>query len=132
MNRLFRARFDRILFGVCGGIGSYLRVDSTVIRFLAIVLTIFTFFVPLILAYLVAAMIIPLEPTGRPRIERRELYRSNSNRMIAGLCGGLAEMLVVDPTMVRLASVFLCFLTGVIPLVLIYLIGWVIVPRSPR
>ncbi len=55
-------------------------------------------------------------------------YRSAKDKKIAGLCGGLAEMLDADPTLVRLGVVFTCFITGVIPVVITYLIAWWIVP----
>ncbi len=56
------------------------------------------------------------------------MYRSEHDRMIAGVCGGLADHLGVDPTLVRLAFVLLAFLHGVG--ILIYLAMAVIVPRE--
>lgn len=61
-----------------------------------------------------------------------KLYRSVGDRKIAGLCGGLAEMFDIDPTLVRLGVVLTCFITGVIPVVLTYLIAWWIVPVQGR
>ena len=58
----------------------------------------------------------------------RRLYRSNKDRKIAGICGGIAAYFHIDSTLVRLGAIFLCFLTGVLPLFLIYLIGWIIIP----
>ena len=56
----------------------------------------------------------------------KHLYRSNTDKMIAGVCGGLAQYLAVDPTIVRLVFLLLFFLGGsAIP---IYLIMWVITP----
>lgn len=55
--KLYRSR-DRIFLGVCGGIGEYLEVDPTVIRLLAVILG---FTGSGVLAYLVAAIIIPEE-----------------------------------------------------------------------
>jgi phage shock protein C len=49
--------------------------------------------------------------------------------MIASVCGGIAETINADPTVVRLIAVFLCFLSGVVPLVIAYLIAWVIIPK---
>ena len=57
-------------------------------------------------------------------------YRSAKDKKIAGLCGGFAEMLDADPTLVRLGLVFTCFITGVIPVVITYLIAWWIVPQK--
>ncbi len=57
-----------------------------------------------------------------------KFYRSVSDKKIAGLCGGLARMIDVDPTLVRLGVVLVCFITGVFPVVVTYLIAWWIVP----
>ncbi len=59
-------------------------------------------------------------------MDPKKLYRIPSQGMIAGVCAGLAEYLVVDPTVVRLIFVLL-FLAGMSGLV-IYLIMWLIVP----
>ena len=130
MRTLDRPRSYKIFLGICGGLAQYLEIDSTFIRFLAVILLIFTGFLPLIAVYLVAALIIPVEPNGAPRTEYRHLFRSKSNRKIAGICGGLGILLNVDPTTIRLVAVFLCLLTGVLPLVVIYLIGWMIIPEK--
>ncbi len=56
----------------------------------------------------------------------KKLYRSKTDRMIAGVCGGLAQYLAVDPTIVRLVFLLLFFVgASAIP---IYLILWVITP----
>lgn len=57
-----------------------------------------------------------------------KFYRSISDKKIAGLCGGLANMMDVDPTLVRLGVVLVCFITGVLPVMVTYLIAWWIVP----
>jgi len=51
--------------------------------------------------------------------------------MIAGICGGIGELLAVDPTLVRLIMVFIGFATAVVPLVFTYVIGWIIIPEKP-
>ncbi|WP_429844029.1 PspC domain-containing protein [Brevibacillus sp. FIR094] len=57
--RLYRSH-DKRLFGVCGGIAQFLRIDSTLVRVGVVVLTVFTG-VPILL-YLLMAMIMPKEP----------------------------------------------------------------------
>lgn len=61
MNRLYRSEHDKKLFGVCGGVAQFLKIDSTMVRLGVILLTIFTG-IP-ILIYLAMAMIMPKEPT---------------------------------------------------------------------
>jgi phage shock protein C len=59
----------------------------------------------------------------------RKLYRSISQRQIGGVCGGLAEYLNMDPTIMRLIFVAGFFLTGSLTF-WIYLIMWIVVPES--
>ena len=57
----------------------------------------------------------------------KKLYRSSTNKMIAGVCGGLAEHFDMDPTIVRLIWVVAVFGAGFG--VLAYLVAWIIVPQ---
>ena len=57
---------------------------------------------------------------------QKRLHRSRTEKMIAGVCGGLAEYFDVDPTLVRMAWVLISLLAGVG--VLLYVIMWVIMP----
>lgn len=60
----------------------------------------------------------------------KRLYRSQSNKVIAGVCGGIAEYLGVDPTVVRIAWVLLSILP-LIPGIILYVIAWIIIPVNP-
>lgn len=60
-------------------------------------------------------------------LEYKKIHRSRDERMVAGVCGGVAEYLNVDPTIVRLGMVVLTLLGGV-GLVL-YLAAWILVPE---
>ena len=62
----------------------------------------------------------------------RKLYRSSHDKMVAGICGGLGEMLSIDSTMVRLGVVFLGIITAVLPLAAVYVIGWIIIPEGSQ
>ncbi|MGB2868024.1 MAG: PspC domain-containing protein [Bacteroidota bacterium] len=59
------------------------------------------------------------------------IYRSQSDRKIAGICGGVGELMDVDPTIVRLLFVILGLATGIFPFLVGYLIGWWIIPQGP-
>jgi len=61
--------------------------------------------------------------------QEKRLMRSRSNRVIAGVCAGLAYHLGIDPTVVRLLTVILVIFTG-FPL-LAYIIAWIIIPEEP-
>ena len=61
--------------------------------------------------------------------ETRKLYRSRSNRQIAGVCGGLAEYFNMDATLLRVLFVVLAVLGG--SGIVLYLAMWIIVPDEP-
>ncbi len=60
----------------------------------------------------------------------RRLYKSNENKMIDGVCGGLAEYFDIDPTLVRLGWVLFCVLGG--SGILAYIIAAIVIPRNPQ
>lgn len=60
----------------------------------------------------------------------KRLYRSSRNRMIAGVCGGVAEYFGLDPTAIRLGYVLISVFSAAFPGILVYLIAWLIVPRE--
>ncbi len=59
------------------------------------------------------------------------LYRSRSDRMIAGVAGGMAEYFGIDPTLVRLLWA-LTLLPGGVPGLLLYLVCWAVIPSNPQ
>ena len=64
--RLYRSRSDRMIAGVCAGMGKYLGIDATVIRLLFALLAIFTGVVPGLILYLIMMFIVPDEPLETP------------------------------------------------------------------
>jgi len=60
----------------------------------------------------------------------RKLYRSQTEKMIGGVCGGLGELLDVDPTIIRVVFVLLAMLGG--HGILLYLILWLIIPPQDQ
>ena len=57
----------------------------------------------------------------------KKLYKSNTNKMLEGVCGGIAEYFGVDPTIVRLAWVVFCALGG--SGILAYIIAAIVIPE---
>ncbi len=57
-------------------------------------------------------------------------YRSRTNRRIAGVCGGIAESLGWDPTLVRTAYVILSLCSTTFPGLLIYVVLWMVMPEA--
>ncbi|MDN5364797.1 MAG: phage shock protein [Eubacteriales bacterium] len=65
MKRLYRSRKDRRILGVCGGLAEYFEVDPTLVRLAIVVITVLTGFVPGIVLYILAAVIMPGEGETR-------------------------------------------------------------------
>ena len=61
----------------------------------------------------------------------KRVYLSKKDKKILGLCGGISQAYDIDPAIVRLMTIFLCISTGIIPLLLTYLAGGLIVPQEP-
>jgi phage shock protein C len=62
--------------------------------------------------------------------ELKRLYRSKKEKMIAGICGGIAEYMNVDPTVIRLLWVLFSLLGG--SGIIAYIICWIIIPINPK
>ncbi len=60
---------------------------------------------------------------------RKGLQRSRDRRMIAGVCGGLAEWLGWDATLVRILFVAVSLLSAAFPGILVYVILWILMPE---
>jgi phage shock protein C len=70
--------------------------------------------------------VVPQQDPLQPR-----LWRSRDNRVLAGVVGGLAERLNVNPTMLRWFSAFAAVMTGFLPLIFLYLVLWAIASPYP-
>jgi len=193
MKKLERSRTDRVLAGVCGGLGRYLGVDSDIVR-VAWILSLLAGGVGLI-PYVVAAFLLPVAEGEPPRTVERlsrniglgllalagvvvlaqvgfphlfpwgfpiwgwrfliplvlaavgvllvwprtrqalglspevRLHRSVTDRVVAGVAGGIAHQAGVDPNVVRLAFVVLAVLTTGLA-VLLYVLLIVVVPEE--
>ena len=61
----------------------------------------------------------------------KKIYRSISNRKIAGVCGGLGEYFKIDPVFIRLSLVFMTFLGVFITFIIAgYLLAWLLIPEK--
>lgn len=60
---------------------------------------------------------------------KKRLYRSRKDKMLAGICGGLAEYFAVDPSLVRIACVLLCLYAGTG--LLVYILAAIIIQEDP-
>jgi phage shock protein PspC (stress-responsive transcriptional regulator) len=60
----------------------------------------------------------------------RPLHRSRQHRILAGVCGGLAEWLGWSPTTVRILYVLVSILSAGFPGILVYIILWLVMPQA--
>jgi len=58
------------------------------------------------------------------------LHRSRSDRILGGVCGGIAEWLGWSPGLVRVGYVVLSILSAAFPGILVYLVLWLVMPRD--
>ena len=117
--RLFRKSAAGRIAGVCAGIAEYLDTDVTLVR----------------LAWVVLSIVPDASVPADVDTTVHRLTRSTVDRKIAGVCGGLAEYMHVDSTVVRLVWAILTVVPGAIVLgVFAFLVAWFIMPesRAPR
>ena len=131
MRKLYRSRSNKKIAGVLGGLGGYWKIDPTIIRLIFLVIFFLTAIFPLLIAYIIAAIVIPLEPASRVKKKYKRLYRSRKNKFLAGVLAGVAKFLKIDPTIVRLIFIAVMILTGFAPMIFAYIIAWIIIPEKP-
>ncbi|MGM9931393.1 PspC domain-containing protein [Pradoshia sp.] len=68
-------------------------------------------------------------------MDNKKLYRSRTNIVLSGVCGGLSDYLKIDAVIVRLGFVLLALLTAIIPCLILYICAMFLIPeedhRSP-
>jgi phage shock protein C len=74
----------------------------------------------------------PPGPSTSPEASQaaRRFYRSRSNRVLAGVCGGIAEYYGSDPNAVRLLTLVLGLFTGIFPMFVLYVVAAIVIPEG--
>ena len=60
----------------------------------------------------------------------KRLHRSLNQKMIAGICGGLAEYFDIDVSLVRLIFVAISIASALIPMFIFYVVAWIVIPAQ--
>jgi phage shock protein PspC (stress-responsive transcriptional regulator) len=129
-SKLFRSERYRTIGGVCAGVAIARGYSITLTRLIALFLLSTGFG---LLLYFVLWLVLPRassagidEPLSLPH---DRLQRNASNRMLAGVCSGLAEFFKLDVSIVRIVYLIavLCAGVGILP----YLYAWFAVPQRP-
>ena len=126
MKTIYRSSSDVALGGVCSGIAEGFKVDVVFVRLAWLLVTLATGVLPGVVTYMVAWVIVPQREGDHGKTMR--IYRSSTDRKLAGICGGLGDMSGIDPTVVRLSLVFGALVTMVVPAAIVYLVGWIVIP----
>ena len=62
----------------------------------------------------------------------KKLHRSQEKKMLGGVCGGLSEYFDVDANLIRIIFVAIGLFSAVLPMVIFYLLAWIIVPLEEK
>jgi phage shock protein PspC (stress-responsive transcriptional regulator) len=131
--RLVRVPDEGRLGGVCAGLATYFDADVTLVRLAWIILSVAPgLLVGGLIAYVACWALLPVATASERQAYRgARLVRSVSDRQLAGVCGGLAEYLRVDPTIVRVVCVVLAIYPGaILGGAIAYLVAWFVVPKA--
>lgn len=60
----------------------------------------------------------------------KKLYRSEEDKMVGGVMGGVAEYYEIDATIIRLIAILIALVTGIVPFVLVYLLSVIVIPKE--
>jgi phage shock protein C len=70
MKRVYRSQRGKMIWGVCAGLSEALEIDTTITRLVVVITAIFTGFFPILLFYILAAIIMPKQTSVEPEIIR--------------------------------------------------------------
>jgi len=63
-------------------------------------------------------------------MEKKRLHLSKDDKKLAGVAGGLAEYFETDSSLIRLGIILLALITAVAPVVITYIIAWLVIPKK--
>ena len=142
--RLFRNENDKVLGGVCSGLANYFSVDVVLVRIIFVILAV-SFGIGLI-PYLILWVVVPSTSTAEIGGVRKRLFRDIDNKLVAGVCSGIASYFNINVWIPRILFIlpFVSFINrwghfgpsdffrfGFSPSALIiYIILWLVVPEA--
>ncbi len=124
MKKLHRSHDDRKIAGVCAGLGEYFELDPVFFRLFFLFSILFGGLGAV--AYVMLWILVPLREGAPAAARAAPLRLSATDRMIAGVCGGLGESFALDPVLFRAAFLVLAVIGGLG--ILLYLVLWLLIP----
>jgi len=143
-----RSRSEKLIGGVCGGIAAHFNIDPTVVRIAFILITL-AWGAGLLVYFLLWALL-PESDSNTPTVRRR-LYRNPRQKVVGGVCSGIAAYANIDPIIPRIIfaapllgiiffsilgngmffqSIFSLMVGGLPTLVVLYIILWASLPEA--
>ena len=130
MRKLYRSRYNKKFGGVCAGIGLYFKIDPNLVRLMTIFITVLTAFLPVLIIYIVLALIIPQQPAHAPALDYKHLCRDSRHRMFSGVCAGFAKFFNIEPTLMRLFFLLIALVSGLAPMIITYIAASMLLPNK--
>ncbi len=127
--KLKKSSADKIFAGVCGGIGEYFNIDSAIIRIIWAIATLF--YGTGLIIYIIFALCLPKDDQIEKvniRRNKKKFQKSSSDKVFAGVCGGIAEYFNINSFWIRLIWFLICWFKGIG--ILIYLVFALIMPEE--
>ena len=132
MKKLHLSDKDKIIAGVCGGLAESIGVKANILRLIFVISLFFGFsggWLYLILFIVLPGKIDEIENVDiKSDEDEHKIKRRWKNRMIAGVCCGIANYLDWDVSLVRIAFVVMSFVAGVG--IVLYLLFWFLFPNE--
>jgi phage shock protein PspC (stress-responsive transcriptional regulator) len=124
MKKLHRSSEERKIAGVCAGLGDYFELDPVFFRLFFLFSILFGGLGAI--AYVMLWILVPLREGAPAAVRATPLRLSSTDRMIAGVCGGLGEFFELDPVLFRAAFLVLAVIGGLG--IVLYLVLWLLIP----
>lgn len=125
MKKLHRLALDRKIAGVCAGLGEYFELDPVFFRLFFLFSILFGGLGAV--AYVMLWILVPLRDAApAAAFDGKQVRLSATDRMIAGVCGGLGEFFQLDPVLFRAAFLVLAVIGGLG--IVLYLVLWLLIP----
>lgn len=145
VRRLYRSDQEKVIGGVCGGLGMYMNTDPAILRILFAIIGMA--WGTGIFIYILLWILLPVY-RGKPFVFKKRLYRNPRQKIIAGVCSGLAAYMRTDPIYLRIFFLlpllgislfgflndsfffFPAFAGGLPTLFILYIILWISIPEA--
>ncbi|PKN74052.1 MAG: hypothetical protein CVU50_00310 [Candidatus Cloacimonetes bacterium HGW-Cloacimonetes-3] len=126
--QLHRSERDKVIGGVCGGLAESLSIETVYIRLAFLLFAIYAG--NGLLVYLILWIVLPRMEAGDNDVRYHRLYRPRTDRMIGGVCSGIANAVHTDASIVRLIFIAMTVLGG--GGIVVYLLLWLVIPLEPE